>query len=233
MLREERKKQDIEDEIISIREHHTELLATKGRLEAEAEAQRVRIAERETMIREVARQYSITLSQQSLEREQVVEFSSRIQDVQRRLKSDFERLQQDLSEKNTEYHSKIRRLENEAQTYKAQRQTLREQLLERQSSIRSSDRLLEDKATLQMAVDETKLEIEEKRSRIEKIKADIANAKYDEKIQEKVDQARNLEAKREELLEQSKSLSMQADSRAKVDLKRSEVKTKQKEIDSM
>ena len=37
LLRDERKKQDIEDDIARLREQHTEMLATKGRLVAEAD----------------------------------------------------------------------------------------------------------------------------------------------------------------------------------------------------
>ncbi|KAF6755949.1 hypothetical protein DFP72DRAFT_305480 [Ephemerocybe angulata] len=232
LLREERKKQDAEEDITGLRDQHTDLLSKKGRLSAEAEAHRTRISERENLIRESGKQYNISVPEQKLERDAVVQFMSQIADLQRKHKAEFEQLQADLSEKSNDYFAKIRKLENESQAFKTQRQTLHGQVQERNTSIRNSERQLNGQATLEMTLASTKEEIEEKRSRVEKIRSDIGAAKYDEKMFEKSEQARQLEEKRDVLLEESRALSMQADSRAKLDLKRAEIKAKTSEMQS-
>ena len=93
LLQEERAKQDIEDEILTLRDQHTDLLSLKGKLGAEADAQKARLMERENLLREAAKQYNIPIPEQKLERDAVAEVVSRLQDAQRKQKSEFERIQ--------------------------------------------------------------------------------------------------------------------------------------------
>ena len=73
-------------------------------------------------------------------------------------------------------------------------------------------------------------DIEEKKARIEKIKVDMKSANYDERVAERVGKARTMEDRRDELNSEIRSLSLQADSRARFDIKRSELKSKQGDI---
>ncbi|KAJ2934603.1 hypothetical protein H1R20_g2487, partial [Candolleomyces eurysporus] len=233
LRREERRKQDIEDEIAGFRDQLSDLLSAKGQLSAEAEQQRQRINEREQTIRDISKQHSMHVAgSQSLERDQVVEFMSRIVEIQRRHRTEFEKLQGDLKEKREEYNAKVRKLENESQKYKTQRQTYRDTLQERQNSIRRFDRELEGQTTLRSELQSTQEELEEKRNRVEKFKKDIASKNFDEQLQEKTEQSRKLEEDREALLKENQMLNMQAESRANLNLKRTEVKTKTQEIQS-
>ncbi|RXW22871.1 hypothetical protein EST38_g2975 [Candolleomyces aberdarensis] len=233
LRREERRKQDIEDEIANFRDQLSELLSAKGQLSAEAEQQRQRIGEREQTIREISKQHSMHVAgSQSLERDQVVEFMSRIVEIQRRHRTEFEKLQGDLKEKREEYNAKVRKLENESQKYKTQRQTYRDNLQERQNSIRRFDRELEGQTTIRSELQSTQEELEEKRNRVEKFKKDIASKNFDEQLHEKAEQSRKLEEDREALLKENQMLNMQAESRANLNLKRTEVKTKTQEIQS-
>jgi DNA repair protein RAD50 len=76
-------------------------------------------------------------------------------------------------------------------------------------------------------------DIEEKKTRIEKIKSDMKSANHDERVTEKAGKARTMEDRREELNAELRSLSLQADSRARFDIKRSEVKSKTGDIRNM
>lgn len=76
-------------------------------------------------------------------------------------------------------------------------------------------------------------DIEEKTARLNKIKADMKVAEYDEKLSAKTTRSRNLEDKRDEMNAELRSLSLQADSRAKLDLKRAEAKSKNAERKNM
>jgi len=72
--------------------------------------------------------------------------------------------------------------------------------------------------------------MEEKKARINKVKSDVKSANYDQRISEKTTKARTMEDRRDELNSEIRSLSLQADSRARLDIKRGEVKSKTGDI---
>jgi len=73
-------------------------------------------------------------------------------------------------------------------------------------------------------------DIGEKKSRINKIRADVKASNYEEIIAEKSAKSRTMEDRREELNAEIRSLSLQADARARLDIKRSEVKSKKTDV---
>jgi len=76
-------------------------------------------------------------------------------------------------------------------------------------------------------------DIEEKKLRVEKIKADIQTGKFDEHLSEKATKARSMEDQRDTLNTELRSLSLQADSRARLDLKRAEMRSKTSDTKNM
>jgi DNA repair protein RAD50 len=76
-------------------------------------------------------------------------------------------------------------------------------------------------------------DIEEKKLRLEKIQADIKGGNFDERLSEKAAKARNMEDQRETLNTELRSLGLQADSRARLDLKRAEMRSKTSDIKNM
>lgn len=70
----------------------------------------------------------------------------------------------------------------------------------------------------------------EKNIRMEKVRNEVKAARYDELLAEKNSKAKSLEVTREELNSEFKSLSSQSDSRARLGLKRDDVKLKTGEI---
>ena len=77
---------------------------------------------------------------------------------------------------------------------------------------------------------EIKADIEDKRRRLEKARQDVTSAAFDRKIAEKNSNGSTLESRREALNTELRTLSLQADSRAKLDLQRGQMKTKTGEI---
>lgn len=73
-------------------------------------------------------------------------------------------------------------------------------------------------------------DIEEKKQRLEKVKRDIKGANFDERLSERASKARVMEDKRDRLNAELRGLSLQADARARLDLKRSEVKSRALEV---
>lgn len=72
--------------------------------------------------------------------------------------------------------------------------------------------------------------MEDKQTRLDKVKNDLATSGYEAKLTEKTSKSRRLEEQRDELNSEIRKLSLQADSRARLDLKRAEVKTKNADV---
>lgn len=87
-----------------------------------------RIAEREELIRHISDKHNIKgYNHSPLEREKVNEFISRLGDLQRRQRSDYEKLQTEARNKNDEYNRKSRQLHTELESLRMQRSNAREQ----------------------------------------------------------------------------------------------------------
>ncbi|KDR82825.1 hypothetical protein GALMADRAFT_112894 [Galerina marginata CBS 339.88] len=232
-LKEERKKDDLEEELSAVLGQQRELLAQRGRLEGEAEEQRKRIAQREQAIHEIGDIYGIKgFSHSPLEREKILEFLSRLGDVQRRQQHEFEKLQSDLKAKNEDYYSKLRALDYELESHKSQKQRLRDQISERQEKIKKTERVLEGQQDLPGKLRSLQGDMEEKKDRLEKLKSTIASANFDVRLAELASKSRILEEERDQLNIELQGLSLQAESRARLELKRGEVKTKSLEIEN-
>ena len=95
-----------------------------------------------------------------------------------------------------------------------------------ESSLDQTSSLTTDIRTLQG-------DIEEKKRRLDKVRQEIRDANYDEKIAERGSKARALEDQREDLNGEIRTLSLQADSRARLDIKRAEMKSKKNEMQNM
>lgn len=72
--------------------------------------------------------------------------------------------------------------------------------------------------------------MEDKTARLEKIKTIFKETNYDRRLQEKTSKAKDLEIKRDQLTAEVTTLSLQADTRAKLDIKRAELKTKSADV---
>ena len=66
--------------------------------------------------------------------------------------------------------------------------------------------------------------------RLDALKVEYKNENYDDRISEKMQKNRDLETKREDLNQELRKLSAQADTRAKVDLKRAELTSKTNQV---
>lgn len=99
-----------------------------------------------------------------------------------------------------------------------------------QKSISSSESILSTGRALPRELTTLQEDIDEKTTRIEIIKAEIKDAKYESKIQEASNKIRALEETRESLNQELKNLSLQSDARAKLDLIRADLKKKTQDV---
>lgn len=225
--RREVERQDLEDELAKTRRSHVELINEHGELAAEAKAHDRRISEREELIRDISDKNNIKgYNHTPLEREKVVEFVSRLGDLQRRQRSEFDKLQTGRNSKNDEHSRKLRLLHTELESLRMQRGNTREQIKERQAAITKAESSVD---TMQGFASELRTlagDIEEKKLRLEKIKADMQSGNFDERLNAKAAKARSMEDERDTLNMELRGLSLQAESRARLDLKRAEMRSK-------
>ncbi|KAG1761056.1 hypothetical protein EDD22DRAFT_35947 [Suillus occidentalis] len=225
--RREVERQDMEDELAKTRRSHVELINEHGELAAEAKAHDRRISEREELIREISDKNNIKgYNHTPLEREKVVEFVSRLGDLQRRQRSEFDKLQTGRNSKNDEHSRKLRLLHTELESLRMQRRNTREQIKERQAAITKAESSVD---TMQGFASELRTlagDIEEKKLRLEKIKTDMQSGNFDERLSAKAAKARSMEDERDTLNMELRGLSLQAESRARLDLKRAEMRSK-------
>lgn len=104
---------------------------------------------------------------------------------------------------------------------------------ERQGKARNIENNLEDLQILPASLRALQSDIEEKKGRLQKLKQDLIASNHDGRLAEKTENSRRLEAKREQLSFELQTLSLQADSRAKLEINRKDVKNKSLEIESL
>ncbi|KAF9219190.1 hypothetical protein BS17DRAFT_718386 [Gyrodon lividus] len=238
--RQESERQDLEDELARARRTHVELPRHLPLFFSRAcdytnmcatQAHERRLTEREELIREISDKHHIKgYSHSPLEREKVNEFISRLGDLQRRERSEYEKLQSGSRAKNDEFNRKSRQLHTELESLKMQRSNTREQIVERQATISKAELLVETMQGLASDLRTLSGDIEEKKLRLEKIKADIKSANFEERLSERASKARNMEDKRDGLNTELRGLSLQADARARLDLKRVETRSRAAEV---
>ncbi|KAF8552026.1 hypothetical protein OG21DRAFT_1486552 [Imleria badia] len=251
--RHESERQDFEDELAKARRRHVELVNEHGELAAEAKAHERRLIEREELIREISDKHNIKgYSHSPLERENVNEFIHRLGDLQSKQRSEYEKLQSEIRAKNDEFNRKSRQLHTELESLKMQRGNTRDQIVsliivllmmvangfhfismqkrEKQEAISKAEITVETMQGLASELRTLSGDIEEKKLRFEKVKKDIKEANFEERLSERASKARVMEDKRDSLNTELRGLSLQADARARLDLKRSEVRSRTLEV---
>ncbi|KAJ7175865.1 P-loop containing nucleoside triphosphate hydrolase protein [Mycena filopes] len=223
----------VEEELFAARKQHTELAKEQGTFKAEFEAQQERLAERENLIQKISEKFKIKgYSAPGLDGAQVVEFISKLKDMHRKQRSAVETLQREGRQKSEEFTRKSTELNNALQSFKAQRTSLQNQLSKNQYSISLAERELDATQNLPSELATLTGDIDEKRSRLSKVQAEIVAAEYDQRLAEKTASTKELEERRDVLNSEFKTLNMQSDSRARLDIQRTDVKTRTAEIET-
>ncbi|KAJ7780695.1 AAA domain-containing protein [Mycena maculata] len=219
-----------EGELIAARKQHTELAERQGTFKAEFEAQQERMADREVVIQRTSEKLKIKGFSSGLDSDKVLAFMSKLQELHKKQKATVENLQRESSNKSEEYTRKSAQLSSTLQAFKAQRASLQHQLSKHQSAITLSERQLEATHNLPSELNALNGDIEEKQNRLKKVQAEIAAAKYDERLDEKTASTKLLEERRDVLNSEFKSINMQSDARAKLQVYRNTAKAKTAEI---
>ncbi|KAJ7165382.1 hypothetical protein C8R46DRAFT_1035956 [Mycena filopes] len=205
----------VEEELFGARKQHTELAKEQGTFKAEFEAQQERLSERETLIQKISEKFKIKgYSSLGLDAAQVIEFISKLKDLHRRQRLVVETLQREGRQKTEDFTRKSTELNNALQSSKAQRTLLQNQLSKNQTSISLAERELDATQNLLSKLIDLTGDIDEKRSRLSKTAS-----------------TRELEERRDVLNSEFKVLNMQSDARTRLNIQRTDVKSRTAEIE--
>lgn len=98
------------------------------------------------------------------------------------------------------------------------------------TSIAKTQREVDNAESLTSECKAVEADIEDKQRRIERIQDDLKTARFDERINEKNVKLRELEIRRSALFDEIELLSGQAEARAKLELKREDLRAKETEL---
>ncbi|TBU46351.1 hypothetical protein BD309DRAFT_1078711 [Dichomitus squalens] len=223
--------EDAEDAIRAARASHVELMSKQGELLAEERLVDQRMLERDELIHDLAARFHIKgFEQSSIKREEAQQFIAALNDVKRRQHAETDRLQVESRTRNEEYNFKSRQLHTDLEGHKQERRSLRERVSTLQGRITGAEREVDAARALTSRLAELKADIEEKRNRLARAREEFASAGFEDKIREAVSQSAKLNERRDDLNDELRTLSLQADSRAKLELQRTQLKAKTGEI---
>ncbi|KAH8114569.1 AAA domain-containing protein [Phellopilus nigrolimitatus] len=231
LRREERRLQDTLDELEDARKSLLSLQQEHGGLEAEKKKHEKDIEDRDREIQRIAEQFHFKgFDRLPLERERIIAFKTQLDDMMKRSFGELEKLQGEAAAKNNEFKDKQASLHTDHRLLEQHRTSLQDQIGSLQRSITQSESTINKSRSLPRDLSSLQADIKEKNVRIEKIKDEIKSTLYEAKIQDASTKIRTLEEKRETLNVELKNLSLQSDARAKLDIKRADLKKKQQEV---
>ncbi|KAG8910829.1 DNA repair protein rad50, partial [Tulasnella sp. 408] len=192
------------------------------------------VAARQSMIERLGELHGLgTHSQMSLDEDAVHEFVYKLKSLQRKNASEKEQAQASsaINAKNREYTDKIANLRSQIETLKRERESTQSSMNQLQTSIAHAESAIDKNKSLESEIKFNNDDLADKRARLDKMTAEFAAAKFDDQIAAKTKLMQTVEIEREALYSEQTRSATQADERAKLDLKRSDLKKKQAMIE--
>ncbi|OCB89866.1 hypothetical protein A7U60_g2895 [Sanghuangporus baumii] len=231
LSREERRLQDVLEDLENARASLMSLRQERGGLEAERKKHEQDIEERDKEIQRIAEQFHFKgFDRPPFGRDQFFSFKAQLDDLSNRSISSLQKLQDEAATVQAEFKDKQAELHTEHRLLEQQKSSMQKQIATLQKSIAASESTISLGQTLPRELSTLQADMEEKAARIESVKLEIKNATYESKIQEITNKIRALEEQREDLNQELKNLSLQADARAKLDLQRADLKKKTQDL---
>ena len=139
--------------------------------------------------------------------------------------------QNELRTSNDEFVHKIAQLRSQISGFSRERDAAQSQVLQLQNSIAECENLVDGNNALETEIRINGDDLADKRTRLEKLRAEFRGARYEESASSMAQEIQKLEVERESLNAEQSRLSLQADDRAKLDLNKADLKKKQGFID--
>ncbi|BEJ06595.1 hypothetical protein CcaverHIS641_0311170 [Cutaneotrichosporon cavernicola] len=204
---------DKEDEALDeLRRRERNLLSTQGELRTNRKASG----------------YSLT----SLEDAKVMDFVDRLQEMVRKAEADLKRLQTEGLRKERELQSELDDLANKKTTALATKSSKEDQIRQLQTRIRNMEQSFDSFSSVDADISVLENDVSSLETRRETLEQEVQEARYDEQLRERRSAVGQKEAAREKLNGELTALNRQADTRAQLSIKRSELESKKAQVEA-
>ncbi|OWZ73899.1 hypothetical protein AYX14_00623 [Cryptococcus neoformans] len=230
----ENAKEKEESELEDLRAKERNLANRQGGLVAHRQTYERNLREREAAIRQIAKAHDLVGYDYSpLEDSKVAEFVDKIYDMVRKAESDLKKLQMENSRKERELQEELDRLSTMKASAQATKKSKEEQIVRLTEKIRTSEATFHSISNPSVELELNQDKLTELEADLSKFQVEIADAKYDEKINQKGLLIRQKELERDNISAELAVLNRKADSRAKLDLQRNELEGKNSQISTL
>ncbi|KAH9922826.1 P-loop containing nucleoside triphosphate hydrolase protein [Epithele typhae] len=224
---------DAQEQVKAVRTAHVELIGRQGHLDGEEKVREERSNQRDTVVRDVATKHRLRgYDSAPFTPEQISRFMGEFGDLKRKQSAESDRLQIETQSRNEEYNRTSRQMHTELEGYKQERRSNRDQVTALQKKITTAEDDVDATRNVTSRLAQIKADIEDKQARLDKARQELSSSNFDKKIMEKTNIHVQLENQREALNLELRTLSLQADTRAKLDLQRNQMRSKTAEIQS-
>lgn len=229
-----RELQEAEDEHHRRTSVHSNLVASRGGLEAEQKAFERALYNRQNIVKTLASQYDIKgFDVDPLEESQIMDFRERIESSHHKAKKEWEDLKETNKKEEEEKRAAISTVTSEQQSGRAIRADIKKQQDRVKSEIDEVIVQIDNSRSGESDILVHKQKIQEAETRLATSTEELKKAAIDETVASKNRELRQLEAKRDELHAEISGLNTQADTRAKLALKRSDAAKKEEILQNM
>ncbi|KAG8880381.1 DNA repair protein rad50 [Tulasnella sp. 332] len=199
----------------------------RGLLQGDAQRHEEDVATCEETIRKAAEAHTI----QGYSQDSVDEFIAKLKTLQRRQAAETETIQNSMRLKGRQYAGKIADQQSQMATSSRERDSTSTQINRYQASISQAEGVADKNKSLETEIQYNTVDIADRKARLDKMVADFVSAKFDDKMVQKAKQITNTHTERDLLMDEHSKSSMQASDRAKLDVKRGDLKKKQAFVD--
>ncbi|KAG0143588.1 hypothetical protein CROQUDRAFT_109076 [Cronartium quercuum f. sp. fusiforme G11] len=215
---------EVEAELQKLRRRHQHKLTELGQLKAQAQRHLNAVEERqETMVR-LRDRHQIQGFEDPIGEDVVEEFFSTLNDGQKRCASELEQTKREGKIIEDDKQGQIFSLKSEDTSYRQKKQAFQEQIHDIRRRIRKFTTQIESVKTTEVDIKYQTDSIQEKQDRLTSLKESVNDTQGENNIKGKNDLIKELEDKRETLHGELGQLHRQFDTRAKLSLKRTEIK---------
>ncbi|EJT49074.1 hypothetical protein A1Q1_01723 [Trichosporon asahii var. asahii CBS 2479] len=220
---------DKEDHALrDLRRRENNLISTQGGLQANRKRN---VKEREAAVRNLAKQHNFSgFDYSPLEDTKVADFIEKLQELVRKAESDLKRIQMDGVRKERELQAELDHLSSVKTAAVTTKQSKLDQILS--SRIHHMEATFDSVSSVDADISVLANDLEASEQRRDRLDEEIRNAKYDDQMRERGAAIRQKELEKDKINAELSALNRQADTRAQLSIKRTEIESKTAQVDA-
>ncbi|KAJ3069579.1 DNA repair protein rad50, partial [Quaeritorhiza haematococci] len=230
----EDEKSRISEELAKVQKDHSRKLTLRGQLQAEHNAHKRRVEQRASLIVELSRKHNYgSFSAETLDSEDVKRFLSRLKGDIDTLLSTVESMKLQMKDKESVLIQKIQNKKSSLASYEENKKMTRRQIESNRQKISQYMQKMQTIRVSQPDIDEAKSRLAEEESGLRFAQQNANIAEIDSRIRELSQQLQEHEFNLSKISDEMSMLNMQADTRARLALKKTEKDRKETALNQL